>query len=204
MSRRLLSNTDHSWYKLPFALIPAWIMNALETIRQLWTWACYDGNCGAGERKETSRPYQPWNAHIWSSSWERRNVNVYSLKPLCAAETNHTYSIPWLFRPSSPFCYFLEVCFYETSRVRTWIPQPFSGPLFSTMPSSFPSSAHQTCSSWSYCRAGPWGCSSQQFCLLRYGRTSCLSDSPRWCHGSMPSPLPQHNILQERCHQNHY
>lgn len=69
---------------------------------------------------------------------------------------------------------------------------------FPYVPRSFPSSAHQTCSFLSCCTVGPWGCSSQQFCLLQYGRTSCLSDCPRWCHGLISSPLPQHSTLQER------
>lgn len=134
----------------------------------------------------------------------QRNVNVYSLKPLCATETNHAHSTPQLFSPSSPFLLFPRGSLWWDFSSVDLDPTAFLRTPFLYMPSSFSSSAHQTCSSWSYCRAGPWGCSSQQFCLLRYGRTSCLSDSPRWCHGPMPSPLPQHNTLQERCHQNHY
>lgn len=68
----------------------------------------------------------------------QRNVNVYSLKPLCGTETNHAHSTPRLFSPSSPFCYFLEVRFDGTSLLWTWIPQPFSGPLFSACQVPFP------------------------------------------------------------------
>lgn len=61
---------------------------------------------------------------------------------------NHPDSIPQLPAPPSPFHYFLEVHFYETSRLWTLSPQPSSGPLLSAwlLPSSIPSSAHQTCS----------------------------------------------------------